>query len=60
MRTGTSNGMIPDPAPWFIVRDGKAIAETFDRHTAEQCAEYGYQVFTAAQWLGKLNKEAKR
>lgn len=45
---------------WFIVRDGKAIAETFDRHTAEQCARYGYQVFTAAQWLGKLNKEAKR
>lgn len=44
---------------WMIVRDGKAIRETFVREFAEFAADDGFEVLTAAQWLARVNAEAR-
>lgn len=43
---------------WVIVSraDGKAVFETFNRKTAERVDQERYEVLTAQQWLGRLNR----
>lgn len=41
---------------WIVVKDGKPLFETFDRSDALGAAQLGYEVLTAAQWLGRLNQ----
>ena len=57
--------MIPPLEPhcgsWIIVRraTGEPVLETFERATAERVNQTAYAVFTAAQWLGAMNKAIK-
>jgi hypothetical protein len=43
---------------WIIVSraTGAAVLETFERRTAEAVNQRAYEVLTAAQWLGRLNR----
>jgi hypothetical protein len=43
---------------WIIRRDGKAIAEVFNRRNAEKAAKAGYEVVTALDHLVSLNRQA--
>jgi predicted alpha/beta hydrolase len=43
---------------WVVVRDGKAVRETFVREFAEIAQGEGYEVLTAMQWLGRVNGRA--
>lgn len=53
---------IPDLEPhcgsWVVVSrsNGKAVLETFDRSVVERVDQTAYEVLTAAQWLGRVNK----
>ena len=59
--------MIPPLEPhcgsWIIVRraTGEPVLEVFKQHraTAERVNQTAYAVFTAAQWLGAMNKAIK-
>lgn len=57
--------MIPPLEPhcgsWIIVRraTGEPVLETFERTTAERVNQTAYAVFTAARWLGAMNKAIK-
>lgn len=42
---------------WVAARDGRAVCETFSRHNAQALANRGFQVVTAAQWLGQINAQ---
>lgn len=45
---------------WVACRDGKAAFETFSSKTAEAAARAGFEILTAAQWLGKFNRAARQ
>jgi hypothetical protein len=57
--------MIPPLEPhcgsWIIVRRSTAtpVLETFERVTAERINLTAYAVYTAAQWLGTMNRAIK-
>lgn len=43
---------------WIIARDGVAVLETYSRKFAEHVAQApkpGVEIYTAADWLGRLN-----
>lgn len=43
---------------WIIAKDGKAVWETWSRKVVENAAKAakpGVEIFTAAEWLGRLN-----
>lgn len=42
---------------WIIAKDGKAALETWSRKVVEnaaRAAKPGVEIFTAAEWLGRL------
>lgn len=46
---------------WIIAKDGKAVMETWSRKVVEnaaRAAKPGVEIFTAADWLGRLNQRA--
>lgn len=59
-RVKTLPALEPHCGSWIILRDGRALGETFDRHTAQQCLDYGYSIETAAQYLARINREGKQ
>jgi hypothetical protein len=46
---------------WVIVRksDGESVCETFSRKFAEAVNQERYDVLTAADYLGRLNKKIR-
>lgn len=48
-------------ASWVVVapRTGRAVAETFSRANAERFAALGYDVLSAFDWLGRVNRAAR-
>lgn len=46
---------------WFVISraTGRAILETFERSTAERVNQAAYEVLTAAQWLGRGNRQLR-
>lgn len=45
---------------WIVVhpKTGGALCETYSRTKAQDCADHGLEVLTAAQWLARVNTKA--
>ena len=47
---------------WIIVskETGKPVCETFSKKVAETASRVAYDVYTAKEWLEKLNRELRK
>lgn len=49
----------PHCGSWVVTSDSGEVRETFSREFAERMHFYGYNVETAAQYLGRINREIR-
>ena len=49
----------PHCGSWIVTSNTGEVRETFSRRIAEEAHGFGYKVETAAQYLGRINREIR-